>query len=84
MLRTAADAAGISFEAAVNHGRQHVGRLVNLMLAVYGGDYAEVVNRLRRDGVPKRIALYSYHLGDRPEQLDSSHPNGLAAKRASE
>lgn len=38
----------------MENGKRAVGKLVNLMLEV-AGDFAEVVARLRRPGVPSRI-----------------------------
>lgn len=40
------------------------------MLAVVGGDYAEVVNQLIRPGIPTRIEPFSYHVRQDPMMLD--------------
>lgn len=79
-IKTIANAASIDFDAAVEHGRQHAGRLVNLMLHVFAGDVSAVVERLRRDGVPARLEAYSYHLANRPELLDPATPGGFASQ----
>src|SRR5690606_10696769 len=76
-IRTVANGASIAFEAAVENARQQTGKLVNLMLHVFGGDMGEVVKQLQRDGIPARVAPYSYHLGDAPERLDPSTPDSF-------
>ncbi len=77
-IKTIANASTIEFESAMAHGKQQSGKLVNLMLQVFGGDIAEVVDRLRRDGIPTRIDAYSYHLAEAPELLDPSAPGSFA------
>ena len=63
------------------HLRQQGGKLINLALAVFGGDYGEVVERLRRDdGFPKRIEPYSYHVQQTPEAL--ANPFGMMPEYA--
>lgn len=79
-IRTVANAATITFDAAVEHARIHVGKLAGLMLRVYGGDYVEVVRQLKRDGMPSRIEPFSYELADCPERLDRSSPAGYVAQ----
>lgn len=79
-IKTVMRAAKISFDRAVLNARQQVGKLVNLMLSVSGGDYVEVVEQLRRDGIPKRIEPYSYHIEQVPERL--SYPNGMMPSHA--
>lgn len=69
-IKTIAKAAQVAFDRAVENGKQSCGKLVNLMLSVVGGDYAEVVKRLRRDGFPARIDPYSYHVSRDPSMLD--------------
>jgi phage replication initiation protein len=70
IIKTITKAARIAFDAAVKNAKQHVGKTVNLLLNVVGGDYAEVVNRLIRPGVPARIDPYSYHIQRSPSMLD--------------
>ncbi len=82
-IRTIAKGALIAFDTAVRNGKQHVGKLVDLMLRVFGGDCGEVVMRLRREGTPARIAPYSYHVASRPERLDSAAPGSFASMFAS-
>lgn len=68
-IKTVFRAAKIAFERALDNLRQQGGKLVNLALAVYGGDYAAVVDRIRRDGIPARVEPYSYHIEETPERL---------------
>ncbi|MFH7044671.1 replication initiation factor domain-containing protein [Paucibacter sp. JuS9] len=62
VIKTVSKSVQVSFERAVENAKQHCGKLVNLMLRVYVGDCGEVVHRLVRDGLPGRVAPYSYHL----------------------
>lgn len=71
-IKTIFRGAKIAFDRAVSNLRQQGGKLVNLMLSVFDGDYGEVVELLRRDGIPKRIEPYSYHLAHGPEALAHS------------
>lgn len=68
-VRTTFRAAKVAFDRAMHHARQQVGKLVNFALAVYEGDYAKVVEELRREGIPARIEPYSYHVRERAELL---------------
>ena len=61
-----AKAAKIVYEKAVENAKQQVGKLINVMLRVEGGDYAAVINKLIREGVPKRIEPWSYHISHTP------------------
>lgn len=72
IVKTIAKGAQIAFDRAVENAKQHCGKLVNLMLEVVGGDYAEVVNRLIRPGLPARIEPYSYHIKRNPCMLDAA------------
>lgn len=78
-IRTTANSTSITFESAVENAKQQNGRLINLMLHVYGGDYVEVVERLRREGLPARLESISHAFRDAPELLDSSNPDGFIA-----
>jgi len=69
-IKTVAKAVQIVYEKAVENTKLHCGRMVNLMLSVVGGDYAEVVNQLIRPGIPARIEPYSYHVRQDPMMLD--------------
>jgi hypothetical protein len=71
-IKTVAKAAQIAYDTAVENAKLHCGKIVNLMLAVVGGDYAEVVNQLIRPGIPSRIDPYSYHVRQNPVMLDRS------------
>jgi phage replication initiation protein len=77
-VRTQAKGALVSFDKAVENGKQMAGKLVHLMLRVYGGDCGEVVQRLRREGVPSRIVPFSYQVADSPELLDDDTPGSYA------
>ena len=63
-------AAQIAYDRAVENAKLHCGKTVNLMLAVLGGDYAEVVGQLIRPGIPGRIEPFSYHVRQDPLMLD--------------
>jgi phage replication initiation protein len=69
-IRTVAKGAQITYARAIENAKLHCGKTVNLMLAVVGGDYAEVVNQLIRPGIPARIEPYSYHVRRSPMMLD--------------
>ncbi|WP_083259284.1 replication initiation factor domain-containing protein [Variovorax boronicumulans] len=71
-IRTISKGAQIAFERAIENARQHCGKLVNLALDVFQGDYAEVVQRLIRPGYPGRVDPFSYHVSRSPSMLDSS------------
>jgi len=69
-IKTVAKGAQIAYARAIENAKLHCGKTVNLMLAVEGGDYAEVVNQLIRPGIPARIEPYSYHVRQSPMMLD--------------
>ena len=77
-IKTIANSATITFDSAVENGKQQFGKLVNLMRGVYGGDLGRVVHELWRPGIPARIAPYSYHISDSPELLDPESPGSFA------
>ncbi len=68
-IKTTANAARISFDFAIETAKKQYGKLINLMLKVFGGDFGEVIDRLRRDGYPQRIEPYSYHIRENPSML---------------
>jgi phage replication initiation protein len=68
-IQTQQRAAKVSFDKAMTNGRHLAGKLVNLALEVYQGDYAEVVEQLRREGYPARVEPYMHSVGDEPEIL---------------
>lgn len=72
VIKTVAKGAQIAFDRAVENAKLHCGKLVDLMLKVYQGDYGEVVNKLRRPGIPARIDPFSYHVARSPSMLDAS------------
>jgi phage replication initiation protein len=71
-IKTVAKGARIAYDKAVENAKLHCGKIVNLMLSVVGGDYAEVVNQLIRPGIPTRIEPFSYHVRQDPLMLDRS------------
>ena len=70
VIKTVAKAAQTAYETAVDNAKRLVGKTVNLMLNVSGGDYVQVVEQLIRPGLPKRIDPYSYHVKRNPLMLD--------------
>lgn len=76
-IRTIAHAATADFDAAIENGKQQVGRLVNLMTQAFGGDLGEVFRRLRREGIPARMEAHSYQIAESPERLDPSNPGSF-------
>lgn len=70
VIKTVTKAAQIAFDAAVENAKQHCGKLLNLMMQVMEGDYAAVVDKLLRPGIPARIDPYSYHVKHNPAMLD--------------
>jgi len=68
-IETIRKAVSISLDASVHHLRQTGGKLLNLMMHQYDGDAFAVVNELKRDGVPRRLASYAAFL---PDALDES------------
>ncbi|MCX7184013.1 MAG: replication initiation factor domain-containing protein [Nitrosospira sp.] len=71
-IKTISRADKIAFDRAIENAKQHSGKLINLMLSVFGGDYAEVVERLKREGLPGSIEPHSYHARREPAMLDES------------
>lgn len=68
-IQTEQRSAKVSFDKAMNNGRHLAGKLVNLALEVYQGDYAEVVEQLRREGYPARVEPFWHSVKDEPEML---------------
>lgn len=68
-IQTQQRAAKVSFDRAMSNGRHLAGKLVNLALGVYEGDYGKVVEQLRREGYPARVEPYLHAVGDTPEML---------------
>ncbi|MFH1818414.1 MAG: replication initiation factor domain-containing protein [Pseudomonadota bacterium] len=58
-IKTITKAVSISYDASVHHARQTVGRLVNVMMQMNGGDAFAVLNQLKREGVPRRLKNYA-------------------------
>lgn len=58
-IRTITKAVTISYERAVHHAQQMTGKLINVMMQFHGEDSLAVVNKLRRDGIPRRLQNYA-------------------------
>ena len=74
VIKTVRHAATITLEKAIEHVKQQAGKLINVLLIVEGGDYAAVVEKLRRDGVPKRLEPWSYHIKHNSDLLMGAAP----------
>lgn len=61
-IRTISKAVTISYARAVENARQMVGKLVNVMMMVSGGDAFAVVSELKRTGYPERLSGYADHI----------------------
>lgn len=61
-IKTIKKAVSISMDAAVQHLRNMGGMLINVMMRQQGGDAFEVINTLKRPGIPKRLANYAAQL----------------------
>jgi len=70
VIKTIAKGGQIAYDTAVENTKRHCGKTINLMLDVHGGDYAGVVESLRRPGYPSRIDAFSYHIKQNPTMLD--------------
>ena len=73
-MKTVSQAASIVYDKAVEHARQQAGKVINVMVKVEGGDSAAVVEKLIREGVPKRIEPWSYHIKHNPDLLLGAAP----------
>ena len=74
VIKTIAKAAKTVYDKAVSTAKQQFGKLVNLMLEVEGGDCGAVIAQLiRKDGIPKRIEPWSYHIKRNPEMLQEGY-----------
>jgi DNA relaxase NicK len=58
-IRTISKCVTISLACAVHHGKQTVGKLINVLMQFHGGDAFAVVNELKRDGIPRRLQNYA-------------------------
>lgn len=56
----------ISLEASIQNGRLVLGKLINVLLHICGGDAGAVVALLIREGVPRRLATYANYLFPEP------------------
>lgn len=69
IIKTISKSSKIVYDKAVEHAKQQVGKLLNVMLEVEGGNYMTVVKALIREGTPKRLEPWSYHIKNTPEIL---------------
>jgi len=58
-IKTITKAVTISYARAVEHARRGVGKLINVMMKVEGGDAFQVISELKRDGYPERLKNYA-------------------------
>ncbi|KAB2308492.1 hypothetical protein F8A87_12390 [Betaproteobacteria bacterium SCN2] len=70
-IETIRKAVNISYESSVEHTRQTGGKLLNLMMIQNDEDAEAVINQLRREGYPRRLAAYAAHL---PNALPDPSP----------
>lgn len=63
-IKTISKAVQITLAAATHHLRETGGKLINVLMQQHGGDAFAVVNELKREGVPRRLASYSAFLPD--------------------
>lgn len=57
-IRTIKNTAEISYDCLIHHGANGYGKLINVMMEVEGSA-EKVVEKLRRDGIPKRLSTPS-------------------------
>ena len=74
IIKTVSQAASIVYDKAVEHARQQAGKVINVMVKVEDDDSAAVVEKLIREGVPKRIEPWSYHIKHNPDLLLGAAP----------
>lgn len=63
-IKTISKAVKISLAAATHHLRETGGKLLHVLMQVHEGDAFAVVNELKREGVPRRLAAYTAFLPD--------------------
>ena len=61
-IKTIRKSVSTSLDAAIHNLRNTGGKLINLMKQKECGDAFAVVNELKREGIPKRLASYAPHL----------------------
>jgi phage replication initiation protein len=61
-IKTISKSVSVSLDAAIHHLRNMGGMLINVMMQKHGGDAFAVINELKREGTPKRLAKYTAHL----------------------
>lgn len=61
-IRTIAKAAQTTLTAATLHLQKTGGKLVDLLMAVHNEDAAAVIQKIRGEGIPRRLAAYASYL----------------------
>jgi DNA relaxase NicK len=67
-LKTVQKATEISLECMTGNAARLSGKAINVLMQVHQEDASAVVDLLRRQGIPKRLAAYEDHLRARPEE----------------
>ncbi len=80
-IATTRQEARISFERAMANGRHAAGKLLNLALELFGGDYGAVVEALRRPGYPARVLPYVGATARDPKAMDPESADEPKADR---
>lgn len=68
-IRTISKAVQITLESILQHLRTVGGKSINVLMQANGGDAFALVNAIKRDGIPRRLANYADFL---PQILDGS------------
>jgi phage replication initiation protein len=68
-IRTITKAVQITISSIVQYLRMAGGKSINVLMQVHGGDAFALVNAIKRDGIPRRLANYADFL---PTILDGS------------
>ena len=61
-VRTIRKAAKITLTAATMHLKNTYGKLIDVLMKLHHEDANAVINKIRGDGIPKRLAAYAPHL----------------------
>jgi phage replication initiation protein len=61
-IKTISKSVNTTIDSAVHHLRQMGGMLINVLMQQHSGDAFAVINTLKREGVPKRLASFVAHL----------------------
>lgn len=71
-IRTIAKAGKITLTVATIHLQKSGGKLVDLLMKLHKEDAHAVINKIRGDGIPRRLAAYASYL--QPAALDEGKP----------